>query len=264
MRSRPGKQRAPLDNERGGMLVQVLIAIAVSAVLVLGAITSADLVRDQARRTRLRSTMAVFERNIRERLAQPFTFVNCVSSVGPSSCDVDWNYLAALAGATSTTPPGKTNALVFRYPLPYAPCAGGTPGCGVALVDAQIVTSPSAPPTFQGRLVYEGTDVPIKPVSIQMKLWKELVQEDTFQCGSGFFTGFGANGAPLCYQPSTCSGWTMATGIDDALNVTGCMELPLGVSGSERLASVSILLGNPARALGSGGARKPVSWWRGR
>lgn len=264
MRDEFKKFRVLINNDRGAMLIQALIAIAVSALVVLGATTSADLVRSQARRTRLRSTMAVFERNIRERLAQPFSFVNCVSATGPSSCDVDWNYLAAVAGAESLVPPGKTNALVFRFPLSYAPCPAETPGCGLALIDAQFIATSATQPVFRATLVYEGTDISIKPISIQMRLWKELVQEDVFQCSAGFFAGFDASGRPMCYQPAACSGWTMATSIDSALNATECMNLPTGVSGSERLSSVTILLSTPAHALVFGGPRKPVSWWNGK
>ncbi|MDX9731591.1 MAG: hypothetical protein RBT63_07455 [Bdellovibrionales bacterium] len=251
-------------NNHGGALLNVLLAIAISSTIILVALSSAEYVRSETQRARLRSIMTILERNIYERAQQPFAYLNCDSSIGPSSCDVNWSYFASLSTGTAAAP-SKSTAFVFRHPVQFAACASGVTGCGIVLRNASLVVSASGPPVLQAELAYEGTDFSVRPITIRANVWKEVLQSDIYQCASGFFQGFDASGRIRCHQPASCSSWTMANGVDDNLNVTGCINLPHSVGAAERLSHIAISVKPPnAYGISSGDGRRPLSWWSGR
>jgi hypothetical protein len=166
-------------NQKGGALLNSLIVSTV-VVVTSGVIYQQSLNTQRLNKyPRIKSTELTAETAIKTWALQPSSYTNC--GTGSANCNINLETLGTRA----------------VFPVPGAQCPEGTPNCGFRV---QNISFNPASAEFRAELVYQGTEVSLKPKVITMTIPPETLHTDVVLCDAAtpIFRGFNADGTPIC------------------------------------------------------------------
>jgi len=164
---------------------------------------------------RIKAKQAIVEAQVRRRALQPDAYVECNSS-NLATCRVNTDYFSDLGGQQ----------------VVGSRCNGKTSVCGVVATNIKINPGTRV---FSADVAYEGSEVKLKPLTVQLEVPIEVLQAPRFHCGEKdktkpIFTGFDSAGAPICEGFNACRTGEFVKGIDVSKRKLICQPLPTNVS----------------------------------
>jgi hypothetical protein len=184
-----------IKNSRGNALLNAIIVAGIVAGIAGIVMTQTQTTNQASRAPRIRAAMAVMQSRV-QALANQYTSYTCTTTMDTSLANCSVNAAAFW---------GPDNQLM-RDPVVGAVCPASTPNCGVHLTTVKFSSSSML---FTAQIVYEGTEVPIAPINISMKIPTDiLASEMQYVCplSKPIFQGYDSNGGIECNAfPQTCS-----------------------------------------------------------
>jgi hypothetical protein len=199
----------PLSNDHGSILLNAIVTTIVIAII-SGALLQQSLTTLKTLRLpRVKSVMSSVEGALRHTLLQPTSYQGCSSVAG--------------IVASCTLPVAVINRLDVIVP-------GCTPGpCGVQVVPAAGSGFDPATKKWTGTIVYNGTEVAVKPRTLSIDVPEEILVSATVVCPDSdpIFAGFDGDGKRVC-RPinATCPAGQFLAGFNSMTLLPDCQPLP--------------------------------------
>jgi hypothetical protein len=201
-----------VKNQKGSMIVNaiatsVIVAI-LSGVILQQSLTSVKTIRSP----RVKAAMTLVEGRLRTALWQPNTYTGC-----------DTDNTGGAAGAFSDcTIAGGIDPFVAGLAEPVVGCGQAGPGiCGVVITGA--VFNPGGNRRFTGTITYQGNEIGIRPLPIDIEVPREALTMSRILCPPTgqperfLFKGFNNDGTKKCEAP-------VVTGAAGASELNGCPD----------------------------------------
>ncbi len=189
--------RPSLSSNRGNTMVVALLLVVIVGIASF-AIPQMETTQQKHLRTlRIRALMTNVEVRLREFALSPNTYQSCDSSAGVTSCRIHQSKLTSIS-----------TLRVFG-----AECPPSLPNCGIRFVpgpDFPRLKLSASGAQFEGTLIYEGDDLKLAPIPINVQVPLDLVQSKAVSCAQidasrPIFHGFDSQGRAKCRAlPAPC------------------------------------------------------------
>jgi hypothetical protein len=201
-----------LSNERGSILLNAIVTTIVIAII-SGALLQQSLTTLKTLRLpRVKSVMSSVEGALRHTLLQPTSYQGCNSVAGIiASCTLPIGVITRLDVTVPGCDPAPCGVQVIPNPVPTA--AGFDP----------------AAKKWNGTIVYNGTEVAVKPRTLSIDIPEEVLVSATVNCpdSAPIFGGFDGDGKTICRAiNTTCPAGQFLAGFNSATLAPDCQPIP--------------------------------------
>ena len=226
-------------NARGGAMLTAMVVTGAVMLAASAAYQKFGDTRDAFRDSRVKNLVAAVETQVRRRALQPEAYSGCSAASGSENCRLNEGFFADIR----------------QQNIPGATCLPGVRQCGVVI--SQMAFQPASR-LLRAEILYAGTEVRVKPVSVEVNVPLEILQADIFHCGTidkskPVFAGFDSQGKPICQGFNECGPGQFVHEVNVSGRSLACKPLPGRVTcGAQQMISTFDWQGNALHTACSG------------